>query len=88
MVYRQLAKDTHQLILKQVTGPTLVTITAIQVTQAVAMAATMIINPHTTTTTTIAKISTQEINTVEISVAAIIKIKDIANAKIKKMTLS
>ena len=88
MVYRQLAKVTHQLIQKQVTGPTLVTITAIQVTQAVAMAATMIINPHTTTTTTIVKISTQEINTAEISAAAIIKIKDIANAKIKKQTLS
>ena len=69
MAYRQSVKDTHQLILKQVTG-----LTMIQATKAVDMAATMNMKQPITTTTVIIIISNQEVITMVTQIVAIIDI--------------
>jgi len=67
MAYRQSVKDTHQLILKQVTG-----LTMIQATKAVDMVATMNIKQPITTTTAIIIISNKEVITMVTQIVAII----------------
>ena len=69
MAYQQSVKDTHQLILKQVTGLTIVTM--IQAMKAVAMVATMNIKRPITITTVITIIRTQEVITMETEIVTI-----------------
>jgi len=71
MAYRQSVRDTHQLILKQVTGLTNQILTMIQAMKAVAMVVTMNIKQPITITTVITIIKIQEVITMETEIVTI-----------------